>query len=1095
MSLSTLVMTAAAARERRRTGHERPEPSKGSVSLDLRQSGDRLEVAAVLSGRRTPTALAVVAGEREVLRVGVSTTTTPDGVSVSASLSLPDVLAALVDGRHPPAAGPALVKWVVEPPGGQERLVLVGRAAATTVGDVPGIRADGHRLRPFLGRKGFLRIAVDADPPLAIESAVLAADLRDGRLLVSGRLESHPDAVLGGSLVVVGRSSGQEHASPLDLRPQADRNRASYGTYHYTFSARQSVADWDWTALPDTDIYDLALDLELGSGVGTVRRILGPSERLARGIRPDLVGIGSTTLAITPYHTFKVQRLAMHIDRFPTAAVRRMRSGRVPRPAKPVWLVGELPHRAQESGLQLFRYLREQHREIDAYYVIRDGSPDRRHLDGLDHVLIHGSPEHVEKALQAERIVSTHHPQYLYPTRHPVFTRRARALRVFLGHGIMGPKWMAPNYGKDAPDFAADLMFASSERERRIMIDDLGYAPDEVVVTGLARHDALVADDVPRVRGQILVMPTWRDWLGTDRRVETSEFVRRWRAFLEDPRLAEAVSAGRASIVFVLHPNTERFAHVFADSPATVADLADVDVQTLLKQSDLMVTDYTSAAFDFAVLRRPVVYYQFDRERFLAPAGSHLDLDAELPGTIVTTHDDAVQAVLDSIEAGHAVSPEAVRRAERLITHRDGTSRERTVAAIRRGRRDGARPSPRQLVAKVVNRVERALKGTRWFVPAMRTLMWVARRLPVDRELIVFEAGLGRRYGDSPRYLYEELLRRGDQRRKVWVYAGPHRFPDPRTTTVRRVSLRYFWALGRAGTWVSDQNLPFYVRRRRSGIFLQTWHGTPLKRMLHDLDKVVGRDEGYMSRVDTAVRQWTHLLSQSPSATAWLRSAFEYSGEVVEQGYPRNDPLIAPDRDEVGLGVRTRLGLRPGQPVVLYAPTFRDDQGNGKGRFTFELPFDLDRLVAALPEDGVLLLRMHVLISNRLAVPEHLAGRVIDVSSYPNIQELYLAADALVTDYSSVFFDYALLRRPIVFYAPDLASYRDDVRGFYLDYERDLPGPVTMTEDDLGLRLREALEHGVADPEAHERFVRAYAPLDDGSASARVVDAVLTPRR
>ncbi len=403
--------------------------------------------------------------------------------------------------------------------------------------------------------------------------------------------------------------------------------------------------------------------------------------------------------------------------------------------------------------------------------------------------------------------------------------------------------------------------------------------------------------------------------------------------------------------------------------------------------------------------------------------------------------------------------------------------------------------SPRRLLGSVANRLERALKGTRWFVPAMRTLMWAARRLPMDRDLIVFEAGLGRRYGDAPRYLYEELLRRKDPRRKVWVYAGRHRFPDPRTTTVRRTSLRYFWALGRAGTWVSDQNLPFYVRRRRSGVFLQTWHGTPLKRMLHDLDRVVGRDEGYMGRVDTAVRQWTHLLSQSPSATTWLRSAFRYEGEVVEQGYPRNDPLIAPDRDEVGAAVRTRLGLRPGDRVVLYAPTFRDDQGNGKGRFTFELPFDLERLVAALPEGGVLLLRMHVLISNRLAVPEHLRDRVIDVSPYPNIQELYLAADALVTDYSSVFFDYALLRRPIVFYAPDLASYRDEVRGFYLDYEHDLPGPVTTTEDDLALRLREALEHGVADPQAHERFVATFAPLDDGAASARVVDAVLAPRR
>ena len=133
---------------------------------------------------------------------------------------------------------------------------------------------------------------------------------------------------------------------------------------------------------------------------------------------------------------------------------------------------------------------------------------------------------------------------------------------------------------------------------------------------------------------------------------------------------------------------------------------------------------------------------------------------------------------------------------------------------------------------------------------------------------------------------------------------------------------------------------------------------------------------------------------------------------------------------------------------------------------------------------------MSVLIRNAVVVPMHLRDHVRDVSSYPEMQELYLASDVLITDYSSVFFDYALLRRPIVFYAYDLGNYRDRLRGFYLDYPGDLPGPVVTTEDDLydtlddldGVRARYA--------DRYDAFLARFAPHDDGHAAARVVDAV-----
>jgi CDP-glycerol glycerophosphotransferase len=175
---------------------------------------------------------------------------------------------------------------------------------------------------------------------------------------------------------------------------------------------------------------------------------------------------------------------------------------------------------------------------------------------------------------------------------------------------------------------------------------------------------------------------------------------------------------------------------------------------------------------------------------------------------------------------------------------------------------------------------------------------------------------------------------------------------------------------------------------------------------------------------------------------------------------------------------------------VLYAPTFRDDQAQGTNRFTFRLPFDLHRVTAALGADTVLLLRMHIVVSSAIDIPEDLAGRVLDVSSYPEIQELYLASDALITDYSSVFFDYAALRRPILFYAYDLANYRDNLRGFYLDYSSEMPGPILTSEDELLAALSDLAGVRAAYASRLEDFLARFAPHDDGHAAARVVDAV-----
>src|SRR5699024_1200231 len=216
-----------------------------------------------------------------------------------------------------------------------------------------------------------------------------------------------------------------------------------------------------------------------------------------------------------------------------------------------------------------------------------------------------------------------------------------------------------------------------------------------------------------------------------------------------------------------------------------------------------------------------------------------------------------------------------------------------------------------------------------------------------------------------------------------------------------------------------------------------------------------------------------------------------YTGEVYELGYPRNDVLRGPHTDEIRASVRNRLSIPHERTVVLYAPTFRDDQPTTRGRFAFQWPFAPEQFARRFGDDVTLLVRTHFLINTKLEIPETLKTNIIDVSAFPDINELFLASDMLVTDYSSSFFDYSVLERPIIFFAYDLENYRDNLRGFYLDYETQLPGPVVTTREALFDEIDRASSMTEEDRERLQSFAKLYAPNDDGHAAARVIDRLL----
>ncbi|PJN24579.1 CDP-glycerol glycerophosphotransferase family protein [Kitasatospora sp. CB02891] len=344
-------------------------------------------------------------------------------------------------------------------------------------------------------------------------------------------------------------------------------------------------------------------------------------------------------------------------------------------------------------------------------------------------------------------------------------------------------------------------------------------------------------------------------------------------------------------------------------------------------------------------------------------------------------------------------------------------------------------------------------------------------------------------YTDSPRAVHEELVRRGLPLRHLWTSVDLQAELPQTAECVRHRSPEWFEALATAKYIVTSTHLPTYFRRRPGQVVLQTWQGTPLKRVGTDFEKVWFTDAGYLEHLKKEVPQWSLLVAGSRWAAPVLRRAFDFGGKVLESGYPRNDVLFAADREKTAERVREQLGLPEGKQVVLYAPTFREDRRLPDGGYQLNLQLDLAAARAALGEEQVLLVRGHEVV--RARIPEAGNGYVWDVSTYPDTAELLLVADVLVTDYSAAVFDFMNTGRPVLFFTYDLEHYRDNLRGFSLDLQAKAPGPLLATSAEVVAALGDLPKVTAEYADKYAAFREAYCDLDDGGAAARVADALL----
>ncbi len=362
-------------------------------------------------------------------------------------------------------------------------------------------------------------------------------------------------------------------------------------------------------------------------------------------------------------------------------------------------------------------------------------------------------------------------------------------------------------------------------------------------------------------------------------------------------------------------------------------------------------------------------------------------------------------------------------------------------------------------------------------------------KMPLKENWVLCESFFGKSYSDSPKYIYEYLCKNYPGKyRFIWVVNKRTKIPYY-PTKVKRFSIRYAYYLARCKYDIFNVRQPEWVKKKPGNVFLETWHGTPLKKLVFDQEEVMGASPLYKAQFYKQSRIWDYLISANHFSTEAFRSAFRFDKEILEYGYPRNDILHSNDKEKLAAAVKKKLNIPEEKKTILYAPTWRDDEYYGRGEYKFALKLDLRMLKKELGPEYIVLLRTHYFIADSLDTTG-LEDFAVNVSNYDDISELYLISDMLITDYSSVFFDYANLKRPILFYTYDLDKYRNMLRGFYMDIETEVPGPLLYTNEEVVDTIKNIEDVTLEYKDRYDAFYERFCSLEDGHASEKVARKV-----
>jgi len=401
---------------------------------------------------------------------------------------------------------------------------------------------------------------------------------------------------------------------------------------------------------------------------------------------------------------------------------------------------------------------------------------------------------------------------------------------------------------------------------------------------------------------------------------------------------------------------------------------------------------------------------------------------------------------------------------------------KRLMSVIRRGKN------------KVKKKISGMVKRAYYFT------FGLAGKLPVKKKTVIFESFAGKQYSCNPRAIYEYMKEHHPEYNLIWSVNPSYTdiFEEKNVPYIHRFTLKWLFAMARAEYWVVNSRLPLWIPKPKHTTYVQTWHGTPLKRLAVDMEEVHmpgTNTEKYKQNFTKEAAKWDYLISPNRYSTEIFARAFQFNKTMIESGYPRNDFLYTDNCPETMKAIKRKMNIPEDKKVILYAPTWRDDQFYKKGKYKFDLDLNLDKLREEIGDNYVIVLRMHYLVAENFDLSPY-KGFAYDFSSYEDIRELYMVSDLLITDYSSVFFDFANLKRPMIFFVPDIETYRDKLRGFYFDFEQEAPGPLVKTTEEVIEKIKQTETSDYRLPDIFEPFYEKFCYLETGKSSEKVVNKI-----
>ena len=370
----------------------------------------------------------------------------------------------------------------------------------------------------------------------------------------------------------------------------------------------------------------------------------------------------------------------------------------------------------------------------------------------------------------------------------------------------------------------------------------------------------------------------------------------------------------------------------------------------------------------------------------------------------------------------------------------------------------------------------------------------------VDEKLFLFSSFEGHNFADSPKALYEYLLNNEacSDYHFIWCFENPKKYAfleeNKNTIVVKQNSKECEKYYNKAKYWILNHRVAVHRYPKKNQIFVQCWHGTPLKKLGFDIEgseNAINSKKELCEKYETDAKKYSFMLSPSPFASEKFISSFNLKALnkescILEEGYPRNDYLYNYNEECIEQ-IKESLKIPKDKKVILYAPTWRDNQHQTGVGYTYKIEVDFDLLKKELGEEYIILFRAHYFVTNSFDFEKY-KGFVYNVSEIDDINELYIISDILITDYSSVFFDFANLKRPIIFFMYDIEQYQNEVRGFYINLD-ELPGAIVSNEDELieEIKKAESFEYN----QKYRLFNQKFNLLDDGKASKRVIQKIM----